>query len=316
MSAAREGWRSLVVAAADRDGEIRHLRLADPGGARLPSFAPGSHIVLDAGGRANAYSLTGETFDPQAYTVSVLRLDDGDGGSRWIHDTLAVGDRIDVSPPRSTFAPVASARHHLLIAGGIGVTPILSHTRAAAALGRSFEVVLSHRPGRATHLEALRELCPPGRLATATSPEATRQVVIDRLADQPLGTVLYVCGPTAMMEAVIDAAQALGWPPERIHTEAFTTGALDPGEPFVARLASGRRIEVPSGISLLEALESSGVEVSNLCRQGVCGECRVGVVAGVPLHRDLFLTDEEKEAGDCVMCCVSRSRGPELELAL
>jgi ferredoxin-NADP reductase len=317
VSAARDGWRRLVVAGVETENEVRHLRLASPDGGPLASFAPGSHVVIDAGGRTNAYSLTGENYEPEEYCLSVLRLADGAGGSRWVHDTLAVGDRVEVSPPRSTFAPVLAARHHVFVAGGIGVTPVLSHVRAAVAYGRSFEVLFGHRPERPAHLSQLQALCGPRRLRTATSPEAMREVVIDRLADQPLGAVLYVCGPPAMMEVVTGAARALGWPEERVHTEAFSIGVLDPGEPFFAELrSSGRRIEVAPGVSLLEALEASGVEVPNLCRQGVCGECRVSVAAGTPLHRDLFLNEEEKAAGDCVMCCVSRSLGPVLELAL
>jgi ferredoxin-NADP reductase len=317
VTAVRDGWHSLVLVGAETEGAIRHLRLAAPDGGRLDSFVPGSHIVIDAAGHTNAYSLTGENHEPDEYRLSVLRLADGAGGSRWIHDTLAVGDRVDVSPPHNTVPPVLAARHHVLVAGGIGVTPILSHVRSAVAYGRSFEVLFGHRAERPAHLSELQALCGPGRLRTATSPEAMREIVIERLADQPLGAVLYVCGPPAMMEVVTGAARALGWPEERVHTEAFSIGVLDPGEPFFADLrSSGRRIEVASGVSLLEALEASGVEVSNLCRQGVCGECRVSVAAGTPLHRDLFLTEEEKAAGDCVMCCVSRSLGPVLELAL
>ena len=109
----------------------------------------------------------------------------------------------------------------------------------------------------------------------------------------------------------------LGWPAQRIHVERFSTAALDPGEPFTAQLArSGREVLVESGVSLLEALQGSSVEVPYLCRQGVCGECRVPVTAGRPQHRDLFLTDEERDAGDSIMCCVSRSHDPVLELDL
>jgi ferredoxin-NADP reductase len=222
-----------------------------------------------------------------------------------------------VSPPRSTFAPIANAHHHVLIAGGIGITPILSHVRAAVRLRRSFEVLYAHRPGRGAHLDELAALCGQDRLRVMTDPEAMTAAVADCLADQPLGAVAYVCGPGAMMDMVLATAGELGWPPQRLHTEAFTIGHLDPGDPFVARLqSSGQTLRVASGVSLLEALEAGGIEIPNLCRQGVCGECRVGVTAGVPLHRDLFLTEEEQASGDCVMCCVSRARGELLELAL
>jgi ferredoxin len=120
-----------------------------------------------------------------------------------------------------------------------------------------------------------------------------------------------------MIETLRTITAELGWPAQRIHVERFSTAALDPGEPFTARLArSGREVLVESGVSLLEALQGSSVEVPYLCRQGVCGECRVPVTAGRPRHRDLFLTDEERDAGDSIMCCVSRSRDPVLELDL
>src|SRR5262249_17317952 len=148
-----------------------------------------------------------------------------------------------------------------------------------------------------------------------------RAALVSRLADalatQPLGTHLYVCGPGGLIDHVLETATALGWPRSRLHAERFGTDALDPGDPFdVSLTVSGRRLTVPGGTSLLEALERAGIEIPNLCRQGVCGECRIPVTAGVPLHRDLFLSDEEKEAADALMCCVSRSTGPTLEVPL
>jgi dimethylamine monooxygenase subunit B len=312
-----DGWLSLVVARARTAGDVRSLALVAEDGAPLPSFTPGSHIVLDAGGRTNAYSLTGEFLEPTAFELSVLHIPGGAGGSRWVHEQLDVGDRVTVSPPRSAFAPVASARHHLLIAGGIGITPILSHIRAAVMYGRSFEVVYGHRPTHGLAVDQLRELCPPERLRVVTDRQALIATAAERLADQPLGTAAYACGPLAMMDAVTTAADRLGWPAARLRTEAFSVAALEPGEPFVADLRrSGRRVAVRSGVSLLEALEAAGIEVPNLCRQGVCGECRVAVTGGRPYHRDLYLSDEERAAGDSVMCCVSRACDGVLELAL
>ncbi|MHB8689712.1 MAG: PDR/VanB family oxidoreductase [Solirubrobacteraceae bacterium] len=315
---AREGWFTLRVAAAERAGDVRHITLVSGTGETLPSFTPGSHVVLETGERTNAYSLTGEFIDPPAYEISVLKLADGSGGSRWLHEALEVGDDVHVSPPRSAFAPVAAAKHHVLIAGGIGITPLLSHVRAARLYGRSFEVIYAHRSGSEPPLlDELMRLCGPDCLRVAAGREALATAVGECLADQPLGAVLFLCGPGAMMEAVQATATRLGWPAQRIHVERFSTDALDPGEPFTATLTrSGRQLTVESGVSLLEALEAIGMEVPFLCRQGVCGECRVTVTAGRPLHRDLFLSDEEKEACDSVMCCVSRAVGDRMELDL
>ena len=317
-AAVREGWLILRVAGVSTAGRVRTLRLVSLTGDTLPSFTPGSHIVVEAGGRTNAYSLTGDFLEPIAYEISVLRIPDGNGGSRWIHDDLDVGQELSVSPPRSAFPPVASAQHHVLVAGGIGITPILSHIRAARLYHRSFEVIYAHRhDAEVPRLRELRALCGPDRLELAQGRAQVTARLRKRLAEQPLGSVLLICGPGPMMEATETIATELGWPSQRIHTERFSTEALDPGSPFTVKLArSGRQLLVPSGVSLLEALEAAEVPVPNLCRRGVCGECRVAVKAGRPEHRDLFLSDEERTANDSLMCCVSRAHDAVLELEL
>lgn len=306
----------LVVAAVDDtiDG-IRTLTLADPDGAALPSFTPGSHIVVECAGSANAYSLTGDGNAPASYVISVLRCDEGAGGSRWIHDELALGDTVATGPPRSAFAPVLRARRHLLVAAGIGITPMVSHLRSARLWGRDVRVFYIHRPGRGAYADTVAQL---GEHASIhTSRAAFADELLTALADQPFGTHLYVCGPASFIEYVTGAAADLGWPASRIHLEHFGSGALDPGEPFAARVTStGEEFVVDAGVSLLEELERRGFEVSNLCRRGVCGECRLPVSAGAITHRDLYLTDDEKKAGDALMACVSRGGDETLEVAL
>jgi ferredoxin-NADP reductase len=308
----------LVVAAVDDAVPgVRSLtlRAADDRPA-LPSFVPGSHLVLECGGRANAYSLTSASVCPQEYTISVLRLADGAGGSRWLHDQLAVGDSVTAHVPRSAFAPVARATKHLLIAGGIGVTPVISHLRAAQVWGRDVQVLYAYREGRGAHVDELKELA--GDHVEFFTDRTGFLERLDRvLTEQPLGAHLYVCGPGSMIDRVTETAGRQGWPASRIHAERFGIDALDPGEPFrVTLTASGTEVDVPSGTSLLEALEAAGHAIPNRCRQGVCGECRIPVSAGTPVHRDLFLTDDEKAAGDALMCCVSRADGPGLEVSL
>ncbi|MGW0027055.1 PDR/VanB family oxidoreductase [Rhodococcus sp. NPDC003383] len=300
---------------------VRHVRLADPGGRSLPSFTPGSHVVVACGtgpdGRArrNSYSLTGPSFEPDHYAISVRLEESGRGGSRWIQD-LRVGDRVSISTPRSAFAPVLTARHHVLVAGGIGVTPILSHVRAAVQWARSFEVHYVFRDGDGPHLEELRKLC-GDRLRTYDSKDRFRAHVDSVLLDQPIGAHMYVCGPSGLIDDLATRARAAGWPDARVHYEHFGVGALDPGAPFTAHLRrSGLDVVVDSGVSLLEALESEGIAVPNLCRQGVCGECRLPATGGGIDHRDLYLGEAEKEAGDCLMPCVSRASAERLELDL
>lgn len=305
----------VVTAVDDTIGGIRTLTLADPDGAALPSFTPGSHIVVDCGGIANAYSLTGDGNSPTAYVISVLRCDEGAGGSRWIHDELALGDTVAAGPPRSAFAPVLRARRHLLVAAGIGITPMVSHLRSAQLWGRDVRMLYIHREGRAAYADVVAGLGEHASMHTGRA-EFTDELLA-ALADQPFGTHLYVCGPASFIEYVTGAASDFGWPVSRIHLEHFGSDALDPGEPFAARVTStGEEFVVDAGVSLLEELERRGFEVPNLCRRGVCGECRLPVSAGAITHRDLYLTDAEKKAGDALMACVSRGGDETLEVAL
>jgi ferredoxin-NADP reductase len=294
-----------VTASEEIADGVRQLTLAAPGGGPLPSFRPGSHLGLRwRPDRVNSYSLTGDGAAPPAYTVSVLRADGGRGGSAWAHG-LAPGDRVRAVPPRSGFAPVATARRHLLVAGGIGVTPLLAHARWHARHGGDFALHYVHQPGRAPHLRELAALC-GARLHAHEGRAALWDALGPALARQPLGTVLYACGPAAMIGAVTAAARALHWPPGRVRAEAFAAPG-GPREPFGAVLADGRRIEVPAGLSLLEALERAGVAVPSMCRQGVCGECRTPLARGAADHRDLVLTPAERAAGRWIMPCVSRA---------
>jgi ferredoxin-NADP reductase len=294
---------------------ITSITFSDPLGELLPCYVPGSHLVVQYGSGANAYSLTGSGNAPLEYTISVLRVEDGSGGSLAMH-ALAVGDRVQVSRPRSAFAPAATAKHHLLIAAGIGITPVLSHARYAAEWGTSASLIYVHRPGMGAHVADAQDLLGPG-LTECTDRASFQEVLTRKLTTQKLGTHLYVCGPNAFMESVLEQARDLGWPKGLLHSEAFSAAELDDGQPFTVNLVrSGTTLNVPAGVSLLETLENAGMNIPNMCRKGICGECAVPVLGGTPQHRDLYLTDQEKEDNTAMMCCVSRSLDQELELDL
>ena len=292
---------------------VTSITFGDPRGQQLPSYVPGSHLVVHYGNGANAYSLTGAGDAPLNYSISVLRVEGGGGGSVAMH-ALSVGDQIQVSRPRSAFAPAAKAKHHLLIAAGIGITPVLSHARYAAEWGASVSLIYVHRPGTGAHVEDARQLL-GSALTECTDRSSFQKVLAERLTTQKIGTHLYVCGPTDFMESVLEQAGGLGWPQGLLHSEAFSAAALDDGLPFTVTLArSGTRLDVPAGVSLLETLESAGLKIPNMCRKGICGECAVPVLRGAPQHRDLYLTDQEKTDNNTIMCCVSRSVDQVLEL--
>lgn len=305
----------VVTNIDDRIPGIRTLTMAHPDDVALPSFTPGSHIVIDCGGVANAYSLVGDSVSPTTYSVSVLDCPDGAGGSNWLHRSVALGHTVAVQPPRSAFAPVQRAARHLLIAAGIGITPMVSHVRSARRWGRSVWLMYVHREGRGAHVDELREMVEHAETFTDRARFTARLGPV--LATQPFGTHLYVCGPAGFMADVVAAAAERGWPPSRIHLEHFGIETLDPGTPFEVQLAgTDDSFVVASGESILEALEARGHVVPSMCRQGVCGECRIPVTAGEILHRDLYLTNDDRKAGDSLMSCVSRAAGDSLELML
>jgi ferredoxin-NADP reductase len=321
--AVEHGFEVEVTSRRLQTERIVSIAFSDPSGAELPSYVPGSHVVVQYGDGvsadsflgANAYSLTGSGDTPSDYTISVLLVEDGAGGSMAMH-RLAVGDRIWVSRPRSKFAPAATARHHLLVAAGIGITPLLSHARFAAEWNAPASLIYVYRRGEGAHAAEVRELLGPA--VTECHDRGSFQTVLtERLTTQKLGTHLYVCGPTPFMDSVLEQARELGWPEGLLHSEAFGAGELDAGEPFAATLArSGVRLKIPAGVSLLEALEKEGKRIPNMCRKGICGECIVPVLRGTPQHRDLFLSEQEKSENTTMMCCVSRSLDEELELDL
>lgn len=307
-----------VVAAGLVATDIVRVVLTAHDGSALPPFAPGSHLVLQCGNVQNAYSLVNSGTAPSFYEIAV-RLDrSGKGGSAFVH-ALRPGDLVESTGPRGSFLPVATATKHLLIAGGIGITPILAHARAAASWGQRAEVVYSARPGHAAYRGELTSLCASAGfpLHLVSAPDELTSLMNRLLSRQPVGTHVYTCGPAGMIEAVAELAARAGWPAPRAHSEAFSAGDLDPGEPFQVRLArSGGTVAVPAGVSMLSALEQAGVQTPSLCRTGVCGECRIPVTGGTPLHRDLVLTDAERAHGSEVLPCVSRCVGDELEVDL
>ncbi|HUE94757.1 PDR/VanB family oxidoreductase [Pseudomonas sp.] len=291
---------------------IREIRLQPLAGS-LPGFSAGSHVQVQLpNGLRNAYSLLGDPYDSAQYRIAVRLQDNSRGGSRYLHEQLQVGDHLRISAPANLFPLQGQARLHILIAGGIGITPLLAYCAELLRRGAQFELHYAFRAGLSdAYVDSLRELI--GARLHCYDSSQRRLDLGQLLRDRPLGSHVYACGPQRLLLDLREQAAALGWGDKRVHWEAFA--APEPGLAFRVELArSGRQLEVPAEQSLLEALESAGLEIPNLCRGGVCGQCQTRYLKGDVEHRDHFLAPHER--ADSLMPCVSRGCGSPILLDL
>jgi ferredoxin-NADP reductase len=313
----RLSLRVSNVAAEAKDALVVELR--DPGGAALPPFTPGAHIELHlSNGLIRHYSLCNDWRERDRYVVGIGLAVGSRGGSLHIHRTLRPGDIVDVTAPRNNFPLAEAAPRHDFLAGGIGITPILSMVRWCAANRRDWHLwYLVRNRQRAAFLEELGEFA--GNVTLHADDEAGALFdVTGTVARLQADSHIYCCGPAPLMTAVEAAAQAR--PPEQMHFEWFTPKqpmAADSSESFTVVLArSGRRLLVPAGKSILEVLGANHLNISFSCREGLCATCETPVLAGKPDHRDSVLTETEKAANNTMMICVSRALSDELTLDL
>ncbi len=300
---------------------IRRITLATPTGTALPVFEAGAHIDLHLpNGMIRQYSLVNPPGETDTYQLGVLKEKNSRGGSAWIHETLAKADRLHVSEPRNRFPIAKAARRHILFAGGIGITPILSIARHLSAFGADFAVYYSVRN---KHEAAFYEdLVPLGNCIRllADGRDAAQTVLLEALSSPSDDTHLYVCGPMGYIQAIRSLAHLQKWHDSHFHTEAFCASPLPSDavdRAFTVHLGrSGATIPVSEGETVIRALRAHGFDIPFSCEQGVCGTCLTKVISGVPDHRDQYLTDEERDANDQFMPCCSRSKSPELVLDL
>jgi ferredoxin-NADP reductase len=297
---------------------LRHLRLVSADGTPLPPTGAGAHVQLSIPGAArthrNAYSLVNAPGSRSAYDIIVRRVPTSRGGSAAVHERLQMGDVLEAQWPGNLFPPQRKAGRHLMVAGGIGITPFLSYLQDAAV----------RQAGCALHVccrESEKDVFAPWLKSAEGvqfhwNAEGHRLDIAALLARQAAGTHLYVCGPEALNSAVLQAAQDAGWPASQVHTEHFG-GVQAGGTPFeVVLQKTGIRVQVGEDESLLEAIERMGVIAPCLCRGGACGVCALPVLDGVPEHRDHYLSADERASQKLVMPCVSRARSAHLVLDL
>jgi ferredoxin-NADP reductase/nitrite reductase/ring-hydroxylating ferredoxin subunit len=301
---------------ADGVMALQLVPLHDP----LPTFQPGAHIDVHLpNGLVRQYSITNGPGETAHYRIGVKLEPDSRGGSLALHETVREGDVLAISEPRNNFPLRRDSVRTLLIAGGIGATPILAMAQALAVMNLNFE--LHYFAQSAEHLafpEVLQQLDESFISHVGLSPDETGAELRQLLNSYQNAFHVYICGPGPMLEATRIIAAEAGWPDEAVHFEYFkNTTEIDDSSSFEVALArSAMTLRVPSGMTILEVLRDNGVPLPSSCEQGACGTCVVSVIEGEPDHQDVHLNTSEREAGDQIMTCVSRAKSDRLVLDL
>lgn len=297
---------------------IRLFEFADALGSPLASYLPGAHVDFNLGDLGNrSYSLIdwkSPEENPKTYTIAVQREEDGLGGSKKMHE-FAVGQRIECSDPSNDFELADTDAPSLLLAGGIGITPIISMMASLKSQGRVFA---GHYTGRSQNLMGFLPQLNEG-FGQNLSLYFDDQKPLDLqalFADIKPATQCYMCGPKGMIEAAKSVAQSNGIPDENIHFELFAAPeAQSDDQPFEVEINStGQVFTIPVGQTIIEVLEEAGVDVMYDCQRGDCGICQTDVISGTPDHRDVVLSKDERDAGNVMQICVSRAKSARLVL--
>jgi vanillate O-demethylase ferredoxin subunit len=303
--------------------DICTFELVPANGGALPPFGAGSHIDVEvAAGLVRQYSLCNDPGEQHRYVIGVLRDPNTRGGSAGMHEHVAEGSVIRISEPRNHFPLAHNARRSLLLAGGIGVTPILCMAERLAVAGADFEMHYCTRSReRTAFTERIRRSAFSDRVHFHHDDgDAAQKLDLPSLLAAPRpDTHLYVCGPGGFLDFVISTAKAHGWSESNIHFEYFSAKVVagESDAAFDVKIASsGRVVRIPVGCPITMALDQAGVAIPVSCEQGVCGTCLTRVLGGEPDHRDHYLTDDEKAKNDQMLPCCSRAKGPLLVLDL
>jgi vanillate O-demethylase ferredoxin subunit len=314
--------RARISAVESVAEEVRYYELSPIGSARFPGFSAGAHIDVEiAKGLVRQYSLCGSPECPDRYRIAVRRDPAGRGGSQRLHESFVVGHELWISEPRNHFPLDESGSGYFLVAGGIGITPLLAMSLALEAMGKSHVLHVCARNAAAL---------PFGEMLGSPPWTSRTHVHLDDGADSDqfsaalvpswrYGMQLYLCGPREFMAWVITLARSRGWPDSAIRTETFSGPAVDPAprKSFeVVLRKTGRRLNVPADKTLLEVLQTEGLPAVASCTQGLCGACRVNVLEGDVDHRDRFFSDDERRTCGQMTVCVSRAGGATLVLDL
>ncbi len=301
---------------------IRAFKLSAPAAMSLPPFSAGAHIevivtLADGDDATRSYSLVNSLDQGSHYEIAVLLDREGDGGSVFMH-SLREGDALRTSAPVNRFPLEVSARRNILIAGGIGVTPILAMARELAGRTADFALHYCARDQASmAYREELAQVCGGAASFYFDGGDPARGVDFPAVLAAPdSATHIFVCGPAGMIERALDTAKQLDWPRANVHFELFnqTLAGMRSFEVELSR--SGETLTVGANESIIEALTAAGYDPVFDCKRGECGVCAVAVLEGEPEHRDYNLSDSEKASGDIMCICVSRSKSARLVLDL
>jgi len=301
---------------------IKRFELAAADGAELPEFTAGAHIDVATGARVRrSYSLLNDPAVRDRYVLGVLREPESEGGSAWMHDSLAEGDEVFASPPANNFALNENADQYILIAGGIGITPLLSMGRRLRALGKSVALHYCTKSAKETaFMDEARDIFGDGVTFHHDGGDPAKGIDLRSvLKSRPDGSELYLCGPVGLINAARDAAA--NWPGNAVHFELFHAEEeedLRENESFEIELKhSGMTLIVPPEKNILEVVREAGVDVASACEEGVCGTCVIKILSGGVDHRDMVLSDEQRAGGAEIAICTSRAMpGEKLVLDL
>lgn len=303
--------------------DICSFDLVHADGVTLPPFTAGAHIDVHLPwGLVRQYSLCNCPSENHRYQIGVLKDANSRGGSLAMHQRVQQGDVLKISTPRNNFPLIEGTRKSILLAGGIGITPLLSMAERLTSLNQDFELHYCTRsPQRTAFQLRISESPYAGRVKFHhDSGPAEQKLQLDHIFSQTQsGVHVYVCGPQGFIDAVLAAGKAHGWPEAQLHREYFSAkpNTLGAERAFMVKLASsGKTVLVEPQETLVQALSRVGVVVPTSCEQGVCGTCLVRVLEGAPDHRDTYLMPQEQAACDQMLPCCSRSKSELLVLDL
>jgi vanillate O-demethylase ferredoxin subunit len=326
LSNAVNGPAILSVRVARKTQEaldICSFELVAADGGALPAFAAGAHLDVHLpSGLMRQYSLCNAPGETHRYLIAVLRDAASRGGSLAMHDVVVEGQVLRISAPKNHFPLHEGAARSLLLAGGIGITPILAMVELLSAGGAAFDMHYCTRSAERTAFVPRIAQSPFAQQVHHHYDDGATAQKLDLavlLYEPQPGVHVYVCGPRGFLDAVLSTARAQGWPEGQLHYEFFSAEVvhLDTDASFEVKIASsGKVIVVPKDQSVTQALAAAGVEILTSCEQGVCGTCLTRVLSGTPDHKDGYLTPEEQAANDQFLPCCSRSKSGGLVLDL